>query len=140
IIGRDKKDLGAWWRNTHFQSYEGITMPGFPNMFSVPTPYSYNSLSFFTTIEAQMKHMERCLGEMQRRGLQNFEVTEEACTSFTEDMRRRVGDSIFVRGQCATSKSYYFNQHGEAVLLRPTSTASAMRQAGKFDLNSYAFS
>jgi cation diffusion facilitator CzcD-associated flavoprotein CzcO len=139
VIGRDEKDLGAWWRSTRFQSFEGITLPGFPNLFSVPTPYGYNGLSFFSTIEAQMKHMARCLREMQRQGARSFEVTPEACAAFTDDMRRRVGDSVFVRGQCSGANSYYFNPHGEAVLLRPTSTAAALHQADRFDLSSYVF-
>ena len=139
VIGRDDKDLGAWWRSTRFQSFEGITLPGFPNLFSVPTPYGYNGLSFFSTIEAQMKHMQRCMSEMQRQGARTFEVTEDACNRFTEDMRQRVDDSVFVRGQCSGANSYYFNPHGEAVLLRPTSTMAAMHQAERFDLNSYSF-
>lgn len=139
VVGRNGRDLGAWWRATRFQSYEGISMPGFPNLFSVPTPYGYNGLSFFSTIEAQMAHMQRCIQEMQRRGATRFEVKQAACDSFTDDMRRRVDDSVFVRGHCEGSRSYYFNPHGDAVLLRPTSTSAAMRQAETFDLNSYAF-
>lgn len=139
VVGRQGKDLGAWWRETRFQSYEGISLPGFPNLFSIPTPYGYNGLSFFSTIEAQMAHMARCLGEMQRRGAASFEVTQQACDAFTRDMRRRVGQSVFVKGQCASANSYYFNPHGEAVLLRPTSTADALRQAQRFDLGSYQF-
>ena len=139
VVGRKGRNLGGWWRETRFQSYEGITMPGFPNLFSVPTPYGYNGLSFFSTIEAQMKHMARCIEEMRRREATTFEVTDAACEAFTEDMRRRVDGSVFVRGNCAGSRSYYFNPHGEAVLLRPTSTSESMRQAESFDLNSYVF-
>jgi len=139
VVGRNHRNLGAWWRETRFQSYEGITLPGFPNLFSIPTPYGYNGLSFFSTIEAQMKHIERCLGEMRRRHRSSVEVSQAACDAFTDEMRRRVSDSVFVRGQCGGANSYYFNPHGEAVLLRPTSTASAMAQAEQFDLNHYVF-
>ena len=34
-------------------------MPHFPNFLSLNSPYSYSGLSYFTTIEAQMKHMGR---------------------------------------------------------------------------------
>lgn len=139
VVGRQGKDLGAWWRDTRFQSYEGITMPGFPNLFSIPTPYAYNGLSFFSTIEAQMKHMARCVGEMQQRDAKTFEVTQAANDAFTADMKRRVGDSVFVHGQCATANSYYYNPHGEAVLLRPMSTHAALRQSDRFPLDSYRF-
>jgi cation diffusion facilitator CzcD-associated flavoprotein CzcO len=139
IVGREGRDLGRWWRETRFQSFEGITMPGFPNLFSIPTPYAYNGLSFFTTIEAQMTHMDRCLRELQRRKAQTFEVTQAANDAYTRDMRRRVGDSVFARGHCATANSYYYNPHGEAVLLRPTSTRAALRQSARFPLDSYHY-
>lgn len=139
VIGKQGKDLGAWWRETRFQSYEGITMPGFPNLFSIPTPYAYNGLSFFTTIEAQMKHMARCLGEMRKRRATTFEVSQAANDAFTADMQRRVGHSVFVHGNCATSNSYYYNQHGEMVLLRPTSTTAALRRADRYPLADYCF-
>ena len=57
IIGRDGLNLGKWWRDNRFQAYEGIAVPKFPNFFSLDSPYSYSGLSYFTTIESQMKHM-----------------------------------------------------------------------------------
>lgn len=140
ILGRDGKDLGAWWRATRFQSYEGITVPGFPNLFSLNSPYAYNGLSFFTTIEGQMKHMARCIGEMRKQQAQTFEVSAAANDAFVKDMKRRVERSVFVNGNCATSRSYYFNPHGEATLLRPTSTLSGLRHASHFPLADYRFS
>lgn len=139
IIGRQGKDLGVWWRESRFQAYEGISMPGFPNLFSLPSPYAYSGLSYFTTIEGQMKHMARLIGEMQRQKAKHFEVTQEANDAFLKDMKRRVGNSIFINGNCAPANSYYFNQHGEATLLRPTSTITALRQAGRFPLEHYRF-
>ena len=47
---------------------------------------------------------------------------------------------MFTLGCCATARSYYFNQHGEATLLRPTSTISAFREAGRFPISDYALS
>jgi len=55
-------------------------------------------------------------------------------------MTAKVGNSVFTLGQCATANSYYFNQHGEATLLRPTSTINAFRDAARFPLEDYAFS
>jgi cation diffusion facilitator CzcD-associated flavoprotein CzcO len=139
ITGKDGLNLGQWWREQRFQAYEGISMPGFPNLFSLPSPYAYNGLSYFTTIEGQMKHMARCLGEMQRQKARTFEVSKAANDAFLQDMKRRLGTSIFINGNCATANSYYFNQHGEPTLLRPTSTSNALRQAGRFPLKHYQF-
>lgn len=139
IIGRDGKDLGSFWRDNRFQAYEGIAVPGFPNLISLNSPYSYSGLSYFTTIESQMKHMDRLLSEARRRGATTVEVKESANEEFLDRMTENLGDSVFVRGSCATSNSYYFNQHGEATLLRPTTTLSAFREAGSFPLDHYTY-
>jgi cation diffusion facilitator CzcD-associated flavoprotein CzcO len=137
VVGREGRNLGTWWRETRFQAYEGIAVPKFPNFFSLNSPYSYSGLSYFTTIESQMKHMARLLRHVQERGARTFEVTEEANARFLDRMTEKLGDSVFALGQCATSRSYYFNQHGEATLLRPTSTINAFREAGSFPLEDY---
>ena len=138
VVGREGRDLGQWWRATRFQAYEGITVPKFPNFFSLNSPYSYSGLSYFTTIETQMAHMERLLGAMQEQGAATFEVTEEANDAFLERMRGLLRNSVFNAGSCASARSYYFNQHGEAVLLRPSSTRAAHREATRFPLADYA--
>ena len=66
-------------------------------------------------------------------------MTEEANTEFLDRMTEKVGNSMFVLGQCATANSYYFNQHGEATLLRPSSTINAFREAGRFPLDAYTY-
>ena len=76
---------------------------------------------------------------MRERGATVFEVTQEANDDFLERMRERVADTVFALGSCEGSHSYYFNQHGEATLLRPTSTLNALREAGRFPLETYAF-
>lgn len=138
IVGREGRDLGAWWRENRFQAYEGVAVPRMPNFFTLNSPYSYSGLSYFTTIESQMKHMTRLLTAMAERGATEFEVTEEANAAFLDRMTERLGDSVFTLGSCETSRSYYFNQHGEATLLRPTSTLNAFREAGRFPLDDYA--
>ncbi len=139
IVGRGGRDLGAWWRERRFQAYEGVAVPGFPNLVSLNSPYSYSGLSYFTTIESQMSHLDRLLTELQRRRATSFEVSEAANAEFLDDMTDRVGHSIFTLGSCATANSYYFNQHGEATLLRPTSTRHAFRAARTFPLAAYDF-
>lgn len=140
IIGREGTNLGKFWRANRFQAYEGITVPKFPNFLSLNSPYSYSGLSYFTTIEAQMKHMARLFGELGRRGATTFEVTERANADFLERVTGALNSSVFYGGDCATARSYYFNQHGEAALLRPTSTVNAHREAVRFPLDDYSYS
>ncbi len=139
IIGSDDRDLGKWWRDNRFCAYEGITVPKFPNLLSLNSPYSYSGLSYFTTIETQMAHMERLFKAMEKKGADVFEVREEANDAFLDRMTELLGNSVFNAGSCATARSYYFNQHGEAVLLRPTSTLSAHREAARFPIDDYRY-
>jgi cation diffusion facilitator CzcD-associated flavoprotein CzcO len=139
IIGREGRNLGKWWRDNRFCAYEGVTVPMFPNYLSIASPYSYIGLSYFTTIEAHMHHIRRLFTEMRRRGATTFEVKESANQEFLDRMTKRLGDSVFYNGNCATANSYYFNQHGEAAILRPTSTISARREANRFPLDDYSY-
>lgn len=137
ILGREGRNLGKWWRDNRFQAYEGVAVPHFPNFLTLASPYSYSGLSYFTTIESQMRHMRRLFGEMRNTGADVFEVTESANAEFLDRMTANLGDSVFYQGSCQSARSYYFNQHGEAAILRPTSTVNAFREAGRFPLEAY---
>jgi cation diffusion facilitator CzcD-associated flavoprotein CzcO len=140
IVGRGGRNLGQWWRANRFCAYEGVSVPHFPNYLTLSSPYSYSGLSYFTTIESQMRHIERLLGGMRSSGSDVFEVTEQANARFLDQMTRLVHGSVFGQADCTPARSYYFNQHGEATLLRPTSTVHAFRSAGRFPLADYRFS
>lgn len=140
IIGRDGRNLGKWWRDTRFQAFQGVSVPYFPNYLSLASPYAFLGLNFFNTMEYQMRHMDRLFGEMKRRGATTFEITEDANTRYLDRMTERVGDSVFAIGNCATSRSYYFNPSGEATLLRPMSTRTAIKEASEYPLSDYEIS
>jgi cation diffusion facilitator CzcD-associated flavoprotein CzcO len=140
IIGRGGRNLGKWWRGTRFQSYQGVAVPHFPNFLSLAGPYAFLGLNFFNTMEYQMRHMDRLLREVKRRGASTFEITEEANDRFLDRMTELLGDSLFTLGNCATARSYYFNPSGEATLLRPTSTRTAIREASTYPVTDYHFS
>lgn len=139
VLGRDGTDLAEWWMQNSYQAYEGITIPGFPNLFNLPSPYSFTGLSYFFTIEAHMKHIARCLGEVRRQGASSFEVDQSANEAYMQRMRRNLRSSVFVNGSCGSSNSYYFNPHGEAAMLRPTPTPVALWEADHFPLEHYRF-
>lgn len=139
IVGRDGRDLGTWWRENRFQAYEGIAMPSFPNLLSLNSPYSYSGLSYFTTIEGQMTHIRRLFGELRQRQATTFEVTEEANAEFLARVTEKLQSSVFYNGDCSSARSYYFNQHGEAALLRPSSTLSTRREMDGFPLDDYRY-
>ena len=138
VIGRGGRNLGKWWRENRFQAYEGMTVPMFPNMLTQASPYAWVGMSWFDTVEYQMRHMKRFFGALQSRGTRTFEVTEEANARFLQRMLDLIDDSVFALGDCTSSRSYWFNHSGEAPLFRPTSIRSAVREQDRFPLSDYA--
>lgn len=139
VIGRDGRNLGKTWREHGFGAYEGVTVPDFPNFVTLNSPYSYSGLSYFMTIEVQMRHLERLFGELDRRGARTFEIRPEAYDGFLRRMLARMDDTVFNRGSCATARSYYYTNEGDAVILRPTSSRHARRAVERFPIDDYAF-
>jgi hypothetical protein len=82
--------------------------------------------------------MNRLFTELQRLGASTFEVTDEANSRFLNRMTDLLEDSVFVLGSCASSRSYWFNESGEAPLFRPTSIRSAVGEQDRFPLADYA--
>jgi cation diffusion facilitator CzcD-associated flavoprotein CzcO len=137
VTGRDGRNLGKWWRDTRFQAYQGITMPYFPNFLSLASPYAFLGLNFFNTMEYQMRHMDRLFGEVKRQGGKTFEVTEDANARYLDRMTELLGESLFTLGNCSSARSYYYNPSGEATLLRPMATRTAVREASTFPVSDY---
>jgi cation diffusion facilitator CzcD-associated flavoprotein CzcO len=47
--GRAGRDLERYWEENRYQAYEGVSVPGFPNYFTMFGPYGYNGSSYLTS-------------------------------------------------------------------------------------------
>ena len=138
VRGAGGRDLEEFWAENRFQAYQGVSIPGFPNMFTILGPYGYNGASYFTLIENQSRHIVRCLTAARRRGATRVEVTEEAKDRFMRQMLGRRHRQVFFQGSCSTANSYYFDSHGD-VPFRASTTLEAMWKSARFPLRDYAF-
>ncbi len=139
LRGRDGRDLERWWDEHRFQAYEGVSVPGFPNLFLILGPYGYNGASYFTLIENQTRHIVRCLRRARRDGATAVEISDHANRRYFEDMLARRRRQVFFQDSCATANSYYFDRHGD-VPFRSASTLEAAWRSARFDLGDYRFS
>ncbi len=138
VRGRAGVRLDEWWDANRLQAYEGVSVPGFPNWFSILGPYGFNGQSYFGLIETQMRHITRLLRHAREAAATRVEVRPEANQRYFEAMLKRRPNQIFFQGSCETANSYYFDKHGDAPF-RPSLTLEAAWRATRFDLDDYAF-
>jgi cation diffusion facilitator CzcD-associated flavoprotein CzcO len=138
IRGAGGLDLEGFWAENRYQAYQGVSVPRFPNLFTILGPYGYNGASYFTLIENQSRHIVRCLKHARRLGATRVEVTREAKDRYMKQMLSRRHRQVFFRGSCSTANSYYFDAHGD-VPFRASTTLEAMWRSARFPLRDYDF-
>lgn len=138
VAGRGGIDLEGFWAEHRFQAYEGASVPGFPNFFTILGPYAYNGASYFNLIENQTRHIVRCLERARRERATLVEVTREANDRFFAQMLARRGNQIFFQESCSRANSYYFDVHGD-VPFRPSPSLEVRWRSARFDLDDYRF-
>jgi cation diffusion facilitator CzcD-associated flavoprotein CzcO len=90
VTGMRGQSLARFWNENRLQAYEGVSIPGFPNLFTVYGPYGFVGSSYFALIEAQTHHIVRCLKRARRERATRVEVTPQANDRcFAEMMRKR---------------------------------------------------
>jgi len=138
VTGSGGRSLVQFWEENRLQAYEGVSVPGFPNMFTVFGPYGYVGSSYFALIEAQTRHIVRCLTQASRIGARRVEVSAQANDRYFTEMMRKRHRQIFWQPSCKDANSYYFDHNGD-VPLRPTTTLEAYWRSRRFPLQDYEF-
>jgi cation diffusion facilitator CzcD-associated flavoprotein CzcO len=138
LVGADGETLEAFWDRNRLQAYAGISVPGFPNFFTVFGPYGYNGSSYFALIEAQTHHIVRCLKHARHTQTDRVEITPQANARYFATMMRRRHTQVFWHQSCGSANSYYFDKHGD-VALRPSTTPQVAWHSHTFPLTDYAF-
>jgi cation diffusion facilitator CzcD-associated flavoprotein CzcO len=138
VIGLGGRSLAQFWDANRLQAYEGVSIPGFPNLFTVYGPYGFVGSSYFALIEAQAHHIIRCLKRARRKQASRVEVTREANDRYFAEMMRKRHRQIFWQDTCKLANSYYFDKNGD-VPLRPASTVEVYWRSRWFPLRDYRF-
>lgn len=129
VVGRAGVELEPWWDDNGYETYEGVTVPGFPNYYTVFGPYGYVGSSYFALIETSLKHILRLLKQAEKEGAASIEVRREASSRYLAQMRSRRHRQIFHNVSCVGSNSYYFNKDGDVPFRAGTTVEAAWRGA-----------
>ncbi|MBV1883257.1 MAG: NAD(P)/FAD-dependent oxidoreductase [Pseudomonadales bacterium] len=139
VIGTNGQDIGEFWEQERHQSYLGCTVPKYPNFYTILGPYSLLGTSYFKTVECNSLHAVRCIKEAKKRNATCVEVKPEVHQEYFEEIHKRQANTIFMNHNCGTANSYYFDVHGDAPMLRPSTTWEAAWRSRTFSLNNYSY-
>lgn len=139
VIGRGGRELGSYWDEERYQAYEGVSVPGFPNFFLVLGPYGLIGTSYFKMVEGAAIHMTRCMQAARKRGKTYVEVRQKAHDDYFDQIQARQQNSVFLNNNCGSANSYYFDKHGDAPMLRPSTSYEMFLRARFFPMSHYRF-
>ena len=91
-------------------------------------------------VEAQTTHAVRCLVEARARDAPTVVIMRAPHDAFFRDILRRQQSSLLYNNNCANANSYYFDHHGDAPFMRPSSGLELWWRSRHFDLDHYRFS
>jgi cation diffusion facilitator CzcD-associated flavoprotein CzcO len=97
IRGRGGQALASTWREGP-QTYLGVAVPGFPNLFTITGPGSPSVLSNMpVSIEQHVEWIGDCLAWLRAQGATGIEATPEATAAWTEHVREVASGTLHHR-------------------------------------------
>lgn len=139
LIGSNGIDLGDFWHDNRYQAYEGLTIPGYPNFYIMLGPYALIGTSYFKMVEGNAIHLSRCIREARRRRATRVEIRKTVHDRYFADIQQRQQNTVFLNHNCALSNSYYFDHHGDAPMLRPSTSVEMLWRARHLPMSHYRF-
>ncbi|WP_067574252.1 flavin-containing monooxygenase [Nocardia acidivorans] len=139
VRGRNGLDLERFWDEHRYQSYQGVSVPGFPNAFTITGPYGFVLGSYIWMIEATAAHLSRVIAEAKRRGVTEAEIRQQAHDAYFEKCLRRQEKNFLFTPVCAGSNTYYIDDKGDSPF-RPSTHGEMYWQNRHFDLDVYRYS
>ncbi len=133
IEGTEGRDLNEMWRK-ETQTYLGITVSGFPNMFLLMGPNTglgHNSMIFM--IEAQARYAAMCIRALRDKKLKSLDVREDVQREFNEVLQTRTKGTVWASG----CKSWYQNDEGRNLAIWPGYTVEYWLETRKPKLEHY---
>lgn len=138
VRGRNGKDLERFWDEHRYQSYQGVSVPGFPNAFTITGPYGFVLGSYIWMIEATSAHLARAIAESKRRGATEIEIRQEVHDEYFRRCLRRQEKNFLFTPVCEGSNTYYIDNNGDSPF-RPSTHGEMYWQNRHFKLDVYRY-
>ena len=139
VRGRGGKDLSEFWDTQRYQAYQGVSVPDYPNMFTITGPYGFVLGSYIWMIEATAAHLSRAIAETKRRGATVCEIRQEEHEKYFAKSLKRQSKNFIFTSTCDGSNTYYINSHGDSPF-RPSTHGEMYWQNRHYDMDVYRYS
>jgi cation diffusion facilitator CzcD-associated flavoprotein CzcO len=135
VRGTDGRTLAEHWSGTGMRAYQGMTVPGFPNLFVLTGPNTgLGHTSIVYVLERQAEHIVKALGAMRSAGVQAISPRVDVTDRFNAKLQADLQPTVWNAGGCA---SWYLDERGTNTTLWPTYTFSYAKAVADFDLADY---
>lgn len=136
IRGRGGRLLSEVWEGDNGRAYLGMTVPGFPNFFTLygPNTQTGHGGSLIHTVEAQLDYLERLLRRMLAANLAIVECREDVYEEYSETVDEMHERMIWTHPAMST---YYRNSRGRVVVINPFRNVDFWKMTREPDLGHY---
>ena len=110
VFGRAGVELGDWWDKNRFQAYEGITVPGFPNLFIFSLLQSGFSVNFPHMLNEQAIHLAYILEHAAAHDVTVIETSPDAEADWVRTIIELARDNLSFLEACTPG---YYNNEGK---------------------------
>jgi cyclohexanone monooxygenase len=138
VTGPHERELGKFWDENGLQSYAGIAVKGFPNLFLASGPYS-GGLNWFEMLRTHFGQIAKCLNKACDLKASRVEIGHHAHDRYVSEMRENSKRTVFKSGNCSSANSYYIDRHGEASLPSPRTPFWRAKFARRFGSRHFCF-
>jgi len=138
VVGRDGLTLEERWSLDGARAYNGVTVPGFPNLFMLYGPNT-NAFANGPVVwgELQTRYALEWIKLMVERGIAAADVKEAAYDEFNERLDERLRTAVWLDPR---QRSYYTNDKGRVATNAPWSTEEYWHFIRRPDLDDYEIS
>jgi cation diffusion facilitator CzcD-associated flavoprotein CzcO len=139
VLGRGGVDLRDFWHEHRYQAYQGVSVPGYPNLFLITGPNGFVIGSYFWMVEATSAHAARVIAATKRKHATSAEIRQAPHDEYFQRCSERAARSFLFTDACEGSNTYYINYQGDASVLRPSTHAEMWWENRFFPLDNYRY-
>lgn len=138
IHGTDS-ELSDFWEAEGYQSYNGVSVPGFPNMFLTSGPFSFG-LNWYDQLESNIHLTIRVMKEAQKNNATLIGLDRERHDKHYQVALKKASQSLQLSRPCTGSNSYYVDARGENSLPAVITPKQRDKKVKNMDLGGFVFS